>query len=155
MSVIINKRDVEDFFNDVVGGKFTTRSDEKFINFFYSLLDDNEHEIGYKDFKQLVDDCYMYGDEMTWNLHDGASPETYLYYLGEIDEDDEITSEQRKEVVDRFKYWVNEALGLPFNGETFNEYTIRSLVEKAKQMGKVVLVDKNGDITGIPFFNKR
>ncbi|MBO5827243.1 MAG: hypothetical protein J6R59_02060 [Paludibacteraceae bacterium] len=155
MSVLIKKWNAEDFFNDVAEGKFTSRSDEKFVNFLFRLIEDDEHEIEYSDFKQLVNDCYMYRDEMTWNLHDGASPETYLYYLGEIDEDDEITSEQRKEVVDRFKHWVNEALGLPFNGETFNEYTIRSLVEKAKQMGKVVLIDKNGDIAGIPFFNKR
>ena len=155
MSVVINRWDSEDFFNDIVGDKFTSRSDEKFVNFLFNLLEDSEQEISYKEFKEVVEECYNYGDEMTWNLHDGASPETYLYYLGEIDEDDEITPEQRKEVVDRFKYWVNEALGLPFNGETFNEYTIRSLVEKAKQMGKVVLVDKNGDITGIPFFNKR
>ena len=92
---------------------------------------------------------------MTWNLREGSSPEVYLYWQGEIEEDDEITPEQRAEVVDKFKYWVNNSLGLPFNGETFNEYTIRSLVAKAKEMGKVVLVDKNGDIAGIPFFNKR
>ena len=85
----------------------------------------------------------------------GNEPSKAKLYWGEIEEDDEITPEQRAEVVAKFKYWVNNSLGLPFNGETFNEYTIRSLVAKAKEMGKVVLFDKNGDIAGIPFFNKR
>ena len=88
MSVLIKKWNAEEFFNDVVDNKFTSHGDKKFINFLFRLIEDDEHEIEYSDFKQLVDDCYMYGDEMTWNLHDGASPETNIYYLGEIDEDD-------------------------------------------------------------------
>lgn len=155
MSVIIKRNDVEDFFNDVTEGKFSYKSHRKFENFLFEVLESNKYEVGYNEFKEIVEDCYKYGDELTWNLHDGSSPETYLYWQGEIDEDDEITPEQRAEVVDKFKYWVNNSLGLPFNGETFNEYTIRSLVAKAKEMGKVVLFDKNGDIAGIPFFNKQ
>lgn len=153
MAVIIGKSDVEDFFNDVTRGKFTSSRDEKFINFLYNLLEDDEHEIGYNDFKEVANECYNYGDEMTWNIYDWSSPEAYLYYQGEIDEDEEITPEQRKEVVDQFKNWVNKFLGLSFNGETFNEYTIRSLVAKAKEMGKVVIIDKSGDIAGVHFFN--
>lgn len=155
MSVIIKRNDVEDFFNDVTKGKFRHESHRKFENFLFEVLESNKYEVGYNEFKEIVEDCYNYGDELTWNLHDGASPEDYLYWQGEIDEDDEITPEQRAEVVARFKYWVNNSLGLPFHGDTFNEYTIRSLVEKAKSMGKVVLFDKNGDIAGIPFFNKQ
>ena len=155
MSVIIKRNDVEDFFNDVTKGKFSHESYRKFVNFFFELLETGEYEIGYNDFKKIVEECYNHEDELTWNLREGSSPEVYLYWQGEIDEDDEITPEQRAEVVDKFKYWVNNSLGLPFNGESFNEYTIRSLVAKAKEMGKVVLFDKNGDIAGIPFFNKR
>ena len=54
MAVIIGKSDVEDFFNDVTRGKFTSSRDEKFINFLYNLLEDDEHEIGYNDFKEVV-----------------------------------------------------------------------------------------------------
>ena len=156
MSVIITRNDAEDFVNDVTKDKFTHEGYRIFEDFLFKLLETDEYEVSYNDFKKIVEECYNYEDGLKWNLYDGSSPEVYLYWMGEIEEeDDEITPEQRAEVVARFKYWINNSLGLPFNGETFNEYTIRSLVEKAKEMGKVVLFDKNGDIAGIPFFNKR
>lgn len=155
MLVIIKRSDVEDIFNDVTKGRFNYKNYRKFEDFLFELLETPQYKVGYNEFKEIVEECYMYGDELTWNLHEGSSPEVYLYWQGEIEEDDEITPEQRAEVVAKFKHWVNISLGLPFNGDTFNEYTIRSLVEKAKNMGKVVLFDENGDIAGIPFFNKR